>query len=453
MRKILLTAILLLSNIIISQTLESKIGQMIMVGFVEDFGFKDTLIYDISNRNLGGVILFGYNLENPAQITSLTSELKSYSSTPLFISTDQEGGIVARLKESNGFASTYSAYQLGTVFNSEDSTRAQAEKMAGWLQQSGININLAPVVDVNVDPESPAIGNLNRSFSSDPTTVYQHASYFIDEFHKKSIICALKHFPGHGSAQTDSHLGFTDITQTWADSELIPYSKLFADGYDDFVMTGHLYNAMWDTVYPTSLSDYAIKTMLRDSLGFNGAVISDEMFMQAISNNFGFDEAVIKAVNAGTDILLFRTNEYNGLSLVDYIIKLISQSVTAGTIAESTIYEAYNRIITLKNKWLTSGAEETLAGNNSIPDNFEISNYPNPFNATTNINVSISNAGKHKISLYNTLGEQIFVLGNKDFQKGTYSYTIDAAGLSSGVYLIVVENYNSVYSHKIVLMK
>ncbi len=452
MRKILLTAILLFSTNLFSQSLESKIGQMMMVGFREDFGFKDTLIYDIANRNLGGVILFGYNLDNPVQITNLTSELKSYASVPLMISTDQEGGVVARLKESNGFRSTYSAYQLGTVFNSEDSTRAQAAMMAGWLSQSGINVNLAPVVDVNVDPQSPAIGNLNRSFSSDPQLVYQHASWFIDEFHNENIITTLKHYPGHGSAQTDSHLGFTDITQTWADSELIPYSKLFADGFEDMVMTGHLYYGNWDTTYPASLFEYAISTMLRDSLGFNGVVISDEMFMQAISNNFGFDEAVVQAVNAGTDILLFRTNEYEGSSIVDHVIRLLSEKVGDGTVAQSTIDSAYNRITALKNEWLATGVEQ-WAYQRYIPHDYKIANYPNPFNPETKIVVSIAKAGRHKIKIFNTLGEQVEVIADNNFNPGRYEFSFDGSRLASGVYLLVIENNSTIYTHKMMLLK
>ncbi len=456
MKKILLVLFtIMLSNITTNsqETLHSKIGQMIMVGFQDTDGLKDSLLYDIANRNLGGVILFGHNLENPTQIIDLTTELKLPAETPLFISTDQEGGVVARLKAINGFATTYSAFQLGTIFNSEDSTRAQSSLMAGWLKDSGINVNLAPVVDVNVDPTSPAIGKLNRSFSSDPFLVYQHATFFIEEFHNKNIATTFKHFPGHGSAQTDSHLGFTDITNTWTDKELIPYTELFADGYEDIVMTGHLYNANWDSLYPASLSDYAIKNILRDSLGFKGVVMSDEMFMQAITNNFGFDEAVVRAVNAGTDILLFRTNEFEGKSIVNHVINLVAQKVNDGEISIATIDTAYNRVIALKNKWLISDVENLFADGEVVPDLYEISNYPNPFNPLTNIVVSISNPGKNKISVYNTLGEQISVLADQEFQTGKYKFSFDGSRLSSGVYLVVLENKNSIVSHKIILMK
>ena len=170
--------------------LRRKIAQMLMVGF-SGTTVPDTLQADLQKRNLGGVILFGHNLQNPAQIRSLTTALSQQARVPLFISIDQEGGRVARLRESNGFASTYSAYQLGTIFNSEDSTRKAAAMMAFWLAQSGVNMNLAPVVDVNVNPNSPAIGRLDRSFSADPLGVSSHAGWYIEELHRQKVITAL----------------------------------------------------------------------------------------------------------------------------------------------------------------------------------------------------------------------------------------------------------------------
>ncbi|MCK4689804.1 MAG: glycoside hydrolase family 3 protein, partial [Candidatus Marinimicrobia bacterium] len=240
--------------------LREKIGQMIMVGFYGTV-LPDTLVVDIQQRNLGGVLLFAHNMVNPQQIKNLTDQLNQLTEIPLFISTDQEGGLVARLDVNNGFKETYTSFKLGTIFNSEDSTRATAAMMAKWLSESGINVNLAPVVDVNVNPSSPAIGYWERSFSNDPMTVFNHASWLIDEFHQHNIITTLKHFPGHGSATEDSHLGWTDITTTWADSELVPYQELFTGGsptksevYKDIVMVGHLYNSNFDTLYPASLS-------------------------------------------------------------------------------------------------------------------------------------------------------------------------------------------------------
>ena len=244
----------LLTNFVYAQTLRQKIGQMLMVGFINESIFMDTLLVDIQERNLGGVLLFQHNLRTPEQMRQLTAQLNQYAQTPLLIATDEEGGHVARLNEINGFSETYSAYQLGTIFNNEDTTRRTAAKMASWLSQVGINTNLAPVVDVNVNPNSPAIGHWGRSFSDDPWTVYRHANWFIEEFQNKQIITTLKHFPGHGSATEDSHLGFTDITETWSRDELIPYQQLCANEYQEMIMVGHLYNANLDSIYPATLS-------------------------------------------------------------------------------------------------------------------------------------------------------------------------------------------------------
>ncbi|MCK4530930.1 MAG: glycoside hydrolase family 3 protein, partial [Candidatus Marinimicrobia bacterium] len=159
LRLLLIALILFLSlapsPLLSLDSLSYKIGQMIMVGFIPGADFEDTLYYDIEHRNLGGVILMGYNLDNPTQIANLTASLQNSASTPLFIATDQEGGIVARLDETNGYALTERALTLGNT-NNENTTRAQAALMAQWLHDAGINTNLAPVADVNVNPTSPA---------------------------------------------------------------------------------------------------------------------------------------------------------------------------------------------------------------------------------------------------------------------------------------------------------
>ena len=249
--------------------------------------------------------------------------------------------------------------------------------MAQWLSQSGINANLAPVADVNVNPNSPAIGKLDRSYSKFPNVVGNHIMWFLDEFQKKKIITTLKHFPGHGSAMTDSHLGFTDITSTWADSELVPFRTAINQDKAEMIMTGHLYNANIDSVHPASLSYNAITKLLRDSLNFNGVVISDELFMQAISANYTLEEAVVLCINAGTDILLFNKSIYNNKSLVGYLIDMINSKVNQGIIAADLIDSSFNRIQRLKQKIIT-GVEFAEV---EIPQEFILyQNYPNPFN-------------------------------------------------------------------------
>lgn len=448
MKKLLL--IVLISVSTFAQTdLRHKISQMLMIGFQGKSVTDTMLINDLNKRGVGGVILFAANIESPTQLNQLTTQLKSYSSIPLFISVDQEGGKVARLNATNGYQSTYSAFKIGTYFNNEFDTRGWAGQMATWLSSAGINIDLAPVADVDVNPTSPAIGALDRSFSKIPDSVYQHCFWFIDEFHQRNIFNTLKHFPGHGSAATDSHLGFTDITNTWADSELIPFRKLIASGYNDFIMSGHLFNSNLDPNYPASLSNKVLTELLRNSLKFKGLIITDGMFMGAISNNYTFDKAVELAINAGNDVLLYTANNLNGKSLVDSVVNIVMNKISEGKITEQRIDESYNRII-LKKSLLTE--IKNIAGN-IIPDDFEISNYPNPFNSSTQINLRISRDGFVSMKLYNIIGEEIKEIVHEYMEEGVHKFLFNGNELSSGVYLLRMNIGENFLSHKIILMK
>lgn len=446
MKKFLL--LILLTNISFPQSLEDKIAQMLMVGFPGTELLDSTIINDIQLRKVGGVIIFGGNITSPAQIQQLTNSLQSISEIPLFISVDQEGGRIARLREANGFAATKTAYEIGTI-NNQDTTRACASLMAGWLQQSGFNVNLAPVADVNVNPMSPAIGLLDRSFSGNPDTVFHHCNWFIDEFNNKNIVTTLKHFPGHGSADTDSHLGFTNITNTWSESELIPFQKLIQNGYDDFIMSGHLYNANLDSVFPASLSQKVMTTLLRDSLDFNGLIITDGMFMGAITNNYSFDKAVELAINAGNDILLYTGNKIAGKSLVDSIISVVLNKISLGIITESRINQSYSRI--LQKKQLLTSVE--LTSGEIIPFEYGLMNYPNPFNSVTKIVVNIPVSGNLSLKVYNVIGEEVAEIVNGYYDSGNYLFFFNADELASGVYLLRMSIGENYISHKIILMK
>jgi beta-N-acetylhexosaminidase len=434
-----------------AQSLQDKIGQMVMVGLPLAEANKDTLVNDIVERNLGGVLMFAYNIPSPAAIRALNTELQSFRSDQLLIAVDQEGGRVARLNAQNGWQATHTAQHLGEVLNSEDSTRAQARLMAGWLQDAGFNVNFAPVVDVNVFRDSPAIGRLNRSFSSDERIVFQHASWFIEEFNRKNIITSLKHFPGHGSARADSHFGFTNISNTWQPRELYPFQELIRTGYSDMVMTGHLFKSDWDNQYPVSLSHAAITGILRNQLGFEGVVISDELFMRAIQDHYGFDEAVVQAVNAGTDILLFNTNIFRNQSLARYVIDLVSRKVGEGTIEAGTIDAAYGRIQALKTRRLATDLE-TIAGSGSA-SGVTIRNYPNPFRDETTIEIDLSTQQRLIVEVYNVLGQRVHILGDGSFGAGTNTFTLDSSRLPQGVYLVRVTGDTVHASHRILLVR
>jgi len=448
-----------MSKPVLSQvSLSDKVGQMLMVGFINNQAAKDTLINDIRDRNLGGVLYFGYNIQNPDQIKALNEELQSYATTPLLLSTDQEGGRVARLSSANGYQSTNSAQRTGIVWASVDSTRAQAARMAGWFHEAGINTNLAPVVDVNVNPSSPAIGRLERSYSSNPEVVADHALAFIEEFANRDVVTALKHFPGHGSALADSHFGFTDITNTWKPLELTPYVKILEQLQPDMIMTGHLFHQGFDTSYPASLSDYFITDLLRDSLGYDGVVISDEMFMRAVRDHYTFDEAIVRVINSGTDILLFNNNRCSVSapcgsdtqnSLSRYVINLVLRKIDEGAISESRIDESYRRIKRLKEQRITTDVKFS-----DIPQSTVLhQNYPNPFNPTTSIRFELSENGPIRLSVYDVLGREMITIINGQYTAGNHSVSFDASNLASGIYIYRLQTGKTVITKKMTLVK
>lgn len=426
-----------------------------MTGFYPGNNFEDTLHYDIEHRNLGGVILMGYNLNNPEQINSLTVRLQNSADIPLFIATDQEGGIVARLDENNGYSKTKDAQSLGNT-NNESLTRDHSALMADWLASAGINTNLAPVADLNINPNSPAIGRLGRSFSSDPLLVSKHIYYFYDEMKNKGIITSLKHFPGHGSAVGDSHDGFTDITDTWSEKELIPYISMIDTGYVGMIMTAHLYNSNLDSLYPATLSKPTITGILRDSLGFKGVIITDDMRMSAINNNYSFIESVTKTIDAGVDILLYCGNEKYGKSVLKQIINVVKSAIKSGEISEKRIDESYKRIMKLK-KEISTGSS---AINPALITNYELKAYPNPFNPRTKISLNI------KQDLYEKTFLNFYAINGKLVQ--SYPLSITGSGeyilywdgknlngntLPSGIYLYSTKINGRLFSGKVSFIK
>ena len=450
--------LLLVSESVAQVSLRQKIGQMVMVTMTGDSldgkssPSVDTMKSDLANGFIGGVIMFNWanNLNNPLQIAHLTKKLQERASTPLFICIDEEGGQVARLSASNGFANTPSAFQMGSA-NNEAYTRSTAATMAGWFLQTGLNLDLAPVVDVNVNPNSPAIGALGRSFSANPDIVTADASWFIDEFHKKNILTTLKHFPGHGSAAADSHLGLVDITNTWSDKELTPYRQLQSAGMIDAIMTAHVFNAKLDSLYPATLSQKILTGILRNQLGYNGVVVSDDMSMQAIVAYYGFDDAVTLAVNAGLDVLLYTSNVHDATSSqARHVVDLIERKVKDGTIDSKKIDDSYNRIMALKRRTIASGVEITLS---PVPDHFIVRNYPNPFNPSTTIALQIPQQDHVSLKIFDLLGREIVSLLDDDVLPGTRFVTWNASNLASGIYIAQLKTSREAHNLKMVLLK
>jgi len=343
-------------------SLAIKTGQMLMIGFrgmsVES---APEIAADITRHRIGGVVLFDYdvpsrsssrNISTPQQLSSLTTELQKLSKIPLFIAIDQEGGKVNRLKSARGFPPTVSADYLGRL-NNPDTTSAAARQTARTLKAMHITMNLAPVADLNTNPDNPVIGKIGRSFSSDPATVISNITLIVGAYHNEGIIATLKHFPGHGSSTTDTHLDFTDITTSWSEQELEPYRILIASGYNDAVMTAHVFNAKLDPLYPATLSKSTLTDLLRHKLGFKGVVVSDDMQMKAIADHYGLETAIRLTIEAGVDILLFGNNTSYDPAIASKATDIINSLIQQKIITPERIDQSYKRIMKLKNLYLS----------------------------------------------------------------------------------------------------
>ena len=340
-----------------SEELDLWIGQMLMVGFRgTELEEGDPFLQAVGDLHLGGVVLFDYdvpsrspvrNIASSAQVTRLTTQLQAAARIPLFIAIDQEGGRVVRLKEQHGFPATVSAAELGRR-DEEALTRSSAGKTADLLVDLGINLNFAPVLDVAVNPDNPIIAALERSYGADVDRIVRHGRWTIEEFHQRGLLSAVKHFPGHGSSRDDSHLGLPEVTREWDPAELEPFGRLIGERLPDMVMTAHLYNANWDEEYPATLSRQVVNTMLRQELGFQGVIVSDDMQMGAIVQNYTLEKGIERAVEAGIDILLFANNFRYDPEIASKAFTILRGLVDQGVVSRGRIEESYRRISNLK---------------------------------------------------------------------------------------------------------
>jgi beta-N-acetylhexosaminidase len=292
------------------------------------------------------------NIISPTQLTELTAALQaaageSEAGLPLIVAVDEEGGRVARLDAAHGFPATESAAALG-LRDDPAYTRAAGRRIATTLRDAGINQNLAPVVDLDINPDNPIIGALDRSFGADPDIVTSQARAFIRGHRQVGVLTTLKHFPGHGSSTADSHLGVVDVTDTWSPVELEPYRRLIPPGLADSILTAHVFNAQLDHVNPATLSRATIDGLLRGQLGYEGVVISDDMQMGAIRQAYGYEDAVRLALVAGVDMLTIANQQVFEAHIVERTVDIVLGLVSAGQLSEARIDESWRRITALK---------------------------------------------------------------------------------------------------------
>ncbi|APD05659.1 beta-N-acetylhexosaminidase [Flavobacteriaceae bacterium UJ101] len=354
MKKIVLVGCVMISSVILAQkqdSLEIKIGQMLMMGIGNKTAISENsaIAKAIQDGKIGGILLFEKNISktnSKETLQKLTKDLQSYSSTPLLISIDQEGGLVNRMKTKYGFPESVTAKYLGDQ-DDLTLTKKYADSTAKTLNEVGINVNYAPVVDVD-NPLCPVIGKHGRAYSSDTDKIVKHASQVVESHRNHDVRTALKHFPGHGNSRTDSHKGIADVTNYWKESEVEPYTKMMKNGEVDAIMVGHIVNKKLDpSGLPASLSKKIITNYLRNDLGYDGLVFTDDLQMHAITKYYGFEEGVKKAVLAGNDILMFSNHiPMKGRSNVvaEDVVKIIEKMVKDGELSEEQINNSYKRI-------------------------------------------------------------------------------------------------------------
>lgn len=362
-------------------TLDEKLGQMIFLSFrrsnqnreniyeTQDASslsyfteINDDIKISISKYHIGGIVLFGQNFVNKEQSKQLVKDLqdaaKKSGNPPLIVAVDQEGGRVERftfgrerLKNNSEVKTSEEAFQKGRIIAKE-------------LKEIGINCNLAPVVDINSNPDNPVINV--RSFGNNADVVSLLGESFLKGLHSENIIATAKHFPGHGDTNVDSHFGLPVVNKNLNELEkleLKPFEKLSKNGVD-MIMTAHISlpniesktaisKKTGEKIYlPATLSKTIISGILRNKIGFNGVVITDAMGMNAISENFGEDEASKMAINAGNDILCMPVNieSKKDIAKLDELFKYLKDAVTNGEIPDEQINASVTRTLKLKEK-------------------------------------------------------------------------------------------------------
>lgn len=339
--------------------LDKEIGSMIVMGFegkyIQDPNIQKIASY-LEKDLLGGLILFRHNIESSSQLQELT-EYFSNTKKDVFISVDQEGGRVQRLSPAQGFQGFPSPASVASKSIIE--SKKIYHDLSLELRNHGINLNFAPVVDINNSSDPcPVIGSLDRSFSDDPSKVVEYAESFITKHNNNNVLTAIKHFPGHGLANDDSHLGLVDVTTTAKKEELIPFYKLIEQNKVDMIMTAHIINKNLDPIYPATLSPIILKKLLKEK-GYEGVVVSDDLHMGAIASHYSLNETIILAINAGCDIMVFSNNPSACKNIKGFapdhdlplkIIDIVKNAVKTGLIDPSLIHDSYTKIQNLKKK-------------------------------------------------------------------------------------------------------
>lgn len=345
-----------------TMSLEEKAGQMFCLAFRKTATGSNLLELDQKSKDVirtvrpGGIVLFGENVDSVEQIRTFISDSQDLSAIPLFVSIDQEGGRVQRIKNTDKIPATDIPPML-TVGEQDNLifTRLIGSLIAEELRVFGFNMDFAPSCDVFSNPKNTVIGS--RSFSTDPEIAAEQAVALADGLSSEGIIPVLKHFPGHGDTAADTHKGFAAIEKTedelW-DCELIPFQKGIDNGAE-VIMAAHIsLPEINGDMTPASLSKNILSGLLREKMGYEGIIMTDSMGMGAITDNYSVEEYIRMGVDAGVDIFLMPADPEKAF---EALISLVQK----GEITLARINESVLRILTLKYK-------HGLFEDNPLPD-------------------------------------------------------------------------------------
>jgi beta-N-acetylhexosaminidase len=330
---------------------DAAIGQMFIVGFAgatADAAGAQNLARHIASGAVGGACFLGYNARSREGLEGLTRLFASAGrhSAP-FIAIDQEGGAVQRLGPKIGYPAVPTAQAIAGKRDPEGA-KAVYGGMARELRAAGFNFNMAPVADLGFEARNPVVTKWGRCFGADGATVARYAGACIAAHRQAGVLTALKHFPGHGSTLVDSHAKPVDITATWRPDEIEPYRQLSRSGLIDVVMTGHLAHAKLTGGDPATLSRQAIAGLLRRDIGYDGAVITDDLDMAAIRSRYDLADAVVRAIAAGNDLVLLSNSATPDPELPLKMAAAVRDAIVQGRLPAARIEEAGQRIAALR---------------------------------------------------------------------------------------------------------
>ncbi|RTE03557.1 beta-N-acetylhexosaminidase [Paenibacillus whitsoniae] len=354
-------------------TLREKIGQMLLCGF-EGTASTERVKELIQEHHVGGVIYFARNVENIEQVAALSNEVQQLAAAsdtwPLWVSIDQEGGMVARITEGVALMPGQMALAAGAMGEQEgdqalnhEAAYASAYISGRELRALGINLNFAPVLDVNNNSKNPVIGV--RSFGESAELVADFGVRAVQGYQDANVVATAKHFPGHGDTSVDSHLDLPTIAHDQArirSLELVPFVKAIGHGVDA-IMSSHIYFPAFEPEKrPATLSKAVLTGLLREELGFDGVIMTDCMEMNAIAVHYGTVAASVMAIEAGADLVLISHRMDLQLGAID----AIEQAVQDGRISEARIDASVARLLALKTRRGLVGAQPASAASEAL---------------------------------------------------------------------------------------